>query len=246
MEAALSASFCGWYYHGFSGSVRHAVTAGAFTDRIHALVAGDPALVEVGTNNDPLAHMFSVISGGRFDRAQSLEMNGKRGLVSERVIPLLVPFTIQVVGPTANSLMETCLVAGVASKTSMYRIIENKVTARLNSLLMEHVEECRLSEGNRSGYTGVAAMRPCSFVKVVPPTRYHQLLCLEDYVHVYTELSGLPLATLKFAASMGAVMLMASIQHNADIDAGDRFRDKRGRQAALDEYESALKTALFH
>jgi hypothetical protein len=247
MEARLCQQFCGWYYHGFSGTVRHAVTAGSFTHRISGLVAADPALVNVGTNGSPVAHMFSVITDGRFDRMQSLELNGKRGLVSERVIPLMVPFTIQVIGPTAASVAEPCLVVGVASKTAMYRVIEGKVTGRLNTLLVAYAEEVRLAATNASRYAGDVQPRPWSFVSTVPTAKYPALLHCEDYVEAYVAANPNKSAlALRFAAGLGAVMLMSSIQHNADIDAGDRFRDKRGRQAALDEYEAALKNALFH
>jgi hypothetical protein len=247
METTLYQQFCGWYYHGFSGTVRHAVTAGEFTQRISALVAADPALVHVGTNGSPVAHMFSVITDGRFDRMQSFELNGKRGLVSERVIPLMVPFTIQVIGPTAASMAEACLVAGVASKTAMYRVIEGKVTGRLNTLLVAYAEEARLGAVNGSKYTGDVQPRPWSFVLTVPADKHPTLLHCEDYVTAYAAANpGDHPLVLRFAAGLGAVMLMSSIQHNADIDAGDRFRDKRGRQAALDEYEAALRNALFH
>jgi hypothetical protein len=246
MDEAIANTFNGWYYHGFSGSVRQAVTAGAFSRRIAELVSTDDMLVEVGTDGGTLAHMFSVISDGRFDNAQSFELNGKRGLVSERVIPWLVPFTVDVVGPTASSVMEPCLVVGIASKTAMYQIIQGKVTARMNSLLFNHLEEQRLLAQHGTKYSGDIQTHSSSFVSVVPSTEFANLLSLEDFVVAYNRWSQTPSTRVRFAAALGSVMLMSSIQHNADIDAGDRFRDKRGRQAALDEYEAALKNALFH
>lgn len=239
-------TFCGWYYHSFSGSVRHAVTAGAFSERLAALIANDPALVEVGANGTTLAHMFSIISDGRFDKAQSIELNGKRGLVSERVIPMLVPLTVQVIGPMQSSVLVPCLVVGVASKSAMYRVIEGKVTARLQSLLTAHVEENRLLAEHRSKYVGDVQRRGASFAAVVPAGTFSALVNLEDYVGAYDAVQRTLASRQRFAAALGSVMLMSSIQHNADIDAGDRFRDKRGRQAALDEYEAALRNALFH
>jgi hypothetical protein len=246
MEATLAQTFNGWYYHGFSGAVRQAVTAGTFSRRIAALVQADAALVEVGSEGSALAHMFSVISDGRFDKAQSVELNGKRGLVSERVIPLLVPFTVNVVGPTASSVMEPCLVVGIASKTAMYRIIEGKVTARLNALLQSYLEERRLLSHHTEKYSGDVHTQPHSFVSMVPSTAFASLLSLEDFVNAFVSHVAARATQTRFAAALGSVMLMSSIQHNADIDAGDRFRDKRGRQAALDEYEAALRNALFH
>jgi len=246
IDQMLSKTFCGWYYHGFAGGVQQAVTAGAFTKRISEIVKNDAVLVHVGTNGAPVSHMYSVISDGRFDKAQSLELNKSRGLVSERMIPLLVPFTVQVIGPTASSSPVECIVAGVCSKSAMFHIIECKVTSRLLALLQVYEEE-RIMQQNQFSRQIMSTKLPIhAFASVVSPSHFDALLTLDSFINAYEKKKLGPGANCRFAASLGSVMLMASIQHNADIDAGDRFRDKRGRQAALDEYEAALKNALFH
>jgi len=250
----LENQFCGWYYHGLSGGVRHAVTAGAYSERLTKLIAADDSIVRVGTNFNPVAHMYSIISDGRFNSAQGMELNKRRGVVSERVIPLLIPFTVRVVGPTPVSRPVECIVAGVAVITAMYQIIENKVVSRLHRLLQEHFEEEELlkKNGDQLYKKDTAGHRKHTFVSLVKSSEMTTLSTLAKFLEVYENALNDPLATddkanaTRLAIALGSVMLMASIQHNADIDAGDRFRDKRGRQASLDEYEAALKNVLFH
>lgn len=154
---------------------------------------------------------------------------------ADRRLALFKPAPVWISGSSAQSNPTLCTIDGYLLKLPLYSIIEHKAVTLMNAELKRFKERKLVTYGT-DDVAHSAFLHPNCFIKdhSAHINDIHSLIG-EDKDKI----------SRAFIIALACLMHATVTQHMCDIDAGVKFRDKRGRQAAFDELHASLNTLLY-
>lgn len=164
----------------------------------------------------------------------------------DRRMALFKPAVIWVTGPSAQAKPTLCKLDKYIVPLPLFDVIKHKATVEVNKAYTTFVATNRYDQSDIDSSTfkkndSVAQLfydkNKDSFNDVVLDLVMN-FTGTEDLDKKLKNKKKLPIA-------VACLLHATAVQHMCDIDAGVKFRDKRGRQAAFDELQSAVNTLLY-
>jgi hypothetical protein len=161
----IADKFSGFYFHGNGGKPLHAIVCNKYYTTLSNWLKAQPTVIDLNTtrdNTDAYENarfiMHQLITRGRFNSLQSDSIYTKwqntESTTGTAHIPLHLPITVRVVGPSPNSAPTLCAVGRYVCKSAIYCIVESKV---ISAIITGLIELCSVEE---------------SIINVVPTSLY--------------------------------------------------------------------------
>ena len=227
---AIATGFSGWHSMADDGTYKTtaAIACNGLKTRIINSFGGGAVLLS------PMADSSLDV----FHRTVYKGHSSASNISSDRRMALFKPAVVWITGPAAMSVPTLCALENYITPLPLYAVIRHKATTFLNQELKTffaskvHNWAAGLGEYVRSDCVALQRMsitgeQPSYFADIV-----------EDIVHVKD-------CPNQRATAVACMLHAMAVQHMCDIDAGAKFRDKRGRQAAFDELTQTAKTLLY-
>lgn len=152
--------------------------------------------------------------------------------VANRRLALFKPAPVWITGPSSQSTPTLCTIDGYLLKLPLYTIIAHKAVVLINAEVTRQKHINTVLNGVDSVAFSGAMNATCYMIHAKP-----DLADITTLLHIDQEQS--------FIIALACLMHATVTQHMCDIDAGIKFRDKRGRQAAFDELHASVNTLLY-
>lgn len=246
----------GWCYTN-KNKVTSAVATNALADTISRhIVANKTTVVNI---NPPIpidgvsgmrrawciGRIHHLITCGKFSKTQSQWLGSygdetAGGVGSNHVIPLHTALTFCVRTDKPDTVPTLCAVDGYVAKLPMFSIIEAKSFSRINQMLDNYNTQ---SVHARNEF---ASDRSVAFFLCSKTGNFFTIDDMLDALLIATNSRADRQNIMdQFVVRVATVVSNCAIQHYAGSDAGRQFRDKRGRQESLDEYDRSLRVLLY-
>ena len=154
---------------------------------------------------------------------------------ADRRLALFKPAPVWISGSSAQSNPTLCTIDGYLLKLPLYSIIEHKAVTLMNAEL-KRFKETKLVTYGTDDVAHSAFLHPKCFIT-------DHSTHINDIHSIIGEDKNV--ISNAFIIALACLMHATVTQHMCDIDAGVKFRDKRGRQAAFDELHASLNTLLY-
>ena len=155
---------------------------------------------------------------------------------------LLRPCTVFVTGPTESAVATLCIVPTLFVETAFYTIIKAKATSHVYQAYKKWAES---SQYEYADDFKVSINCFAKKVKAASDLKWNNADYMLDAKFV-TSVGMQNTAAEAYATNVANVYLAMRVQHICDIDSGNVFRDKHGRDAASVELNMATQTLLYY
>ena len=226
--ATIVKSFIGWHETDDNGSfkTKGAVACNALKDQILKSFTHTTPINFYDANmyDERVRLFYQTLYKGQTSSTQ---------MGPDRRMAFFKPAVVWITGPSTQSKPTLCKLDNYIIPLPLYDVIKHKATVEVNKAYTTFVATNRFVSNDLDSSTfkienSVAEL----FLKFNKES-------ITDVVDEITKIQK------KLPVAVACLLHAMAVQHMCDIDAGVKFRDKRGRQAAFDELQSAVNTLLY-
>jgi hypothetical protein len=231
----ISRAFSGWHSMSDDGTYKTtaAIVCNGLKQRILDSFGGEKQIIALPANTPKTALevFYHTVYKGH---------SSASNVSIDRRMALFKPAVVWITGPASMSVPTLCALENYITPLPLYAVIRHKATTVLNQEIKTYTAS-RMHVQNAENTEYVK--EDCIAEKL------SQLRAKESYLtdivdDIITE-TKLGVCSRQRATAVACMLHAMAVQHLCDIDAGAKFRDKRGRQAAFDELAHATKTLLY-
>lgn len=232
-------SFIGWHDTADDGSfkTRGAIACNGLKDRIlESFSHTKPINYHDSSIHSPSIRLFyQTLYKGQTSSSQ---------MSTDRRMAFFKPAVVWITGPSTQSKPTLCKLDNYIVELPLYNVIKHKATVEVNKAYTTFVATNKfVSDDSDSSTFKIKNSIAELFLK-------HKKESITDVVEELilnfpTDLEEALKTKSKLPVAVACLLHAMAVQHMCDIDAGLKFRDKRGRQAAFDELQSAVNTLLY-
>lgn len=239
--ATIVKSFIGWHETDDNGSfkTKGAVACNALKDQILKSFTHTTPInfYDADMYDERVRLFYQTLYKGQTSSTQ---------IGPDRRMAFFKPAVVWITGPSTQSKPTLCKLDNYIIPLPLYDVIKHKATVEVNKAYTTFVATNRFVSNDLDSSTfkienSVAEL----FLKF---NKESITDVVDDLILNFPsndDLKKLLKSKKKLPVAVACLLHAMAVQHMCDIDAGVKFRDKRGRQAAFDELQSAVNTLLY-